>query len=106
MHRARCLIGTGLSDYEIARRTGVSRSTIQRWRTCGAPARTSKKAVAPWRPTEPGIYSYILGIYLGDGYVARASAPSPVLEILLDPKYPRIVDERERLSWLPGSRPW
>lgn len=85
--------GQGLSDYEIARRTSVSRSTIQRWRTCGVPRRTSRKFEYAWRPAEPSIYSYMLGIYLGDGYVARASAPSPVLEISLDPKYPKIVDE-------------
>lgn len=33
------LIGTGLSDYEIGRRTGASRSSIQRWRQHGAPTR-------------------------------------------------------------------
>jgi transposase len=31
------LIGSGLSDYEIARRTGTSRSSVQRWRKHGMP---------------------------------------------------------------------
>ena len=35
----------------------------------------------------------MLGIYLGDGYVSKASSLSPVLEISLDPRYPGIVDE-------------
>ncbi len=93
--------GQGLSDYEIARRTDVSLSTIQRWRTRGIPKRGNKKIAHLWRPTEPHIYSYMLGIYLGDGYVAHASAPSPVLEISLDPKYPKIVDECSASIWRP-----
>jgi hypothetical protein len=35
----------------------------------------------------------LLGVYLGDGYLSRASSRSPVLEISLDPRYPGIVDE-------------
>jgi hypothetical protein len=35
----------------------------------------------------------LLGIYLGDGYLSRTSSRSPILEISLDPRYPRIVDE-------------
>jgi hypothetical protein len=91
--------GQGLSDYEIARRTNVSRSTIQRWRTRGVPRRTSRKIKCAWRPAEPRTYSYMLGIYLGDGYVAHAYAQSPVLEISLDPKYPKIVDECSASIW-------
>lgn len=95
----RSFFGQGLSDYEIARRTNISRSTIQRWRTRGIPKMAGKKIVPLWRPAEPHVYSYLLGIYLGDGYVAHASAPSPVLEISLDPKYPKIVDECSASIW-------
>jgi hypothetical protein len=35
----------------------------------------------------------LLGVYLGDGYLSKASTHSPVLEISLDPRYPGIVDE-------------
>ncbi|HEX5376382.1 MAG TPA: hypothetical protein VFW48_09515 [Solirubrobacterales bacterium] len=52
-----------------------------------------------WRPAEPDVYSYLLGIYLGDGYLARASTPSPVLEISLDPKYPMIAGECSASIW-------
>src|ERR1700710_1378977 len=81
------LLGTGLSDYEIGRRTGVSRSSIQRWRTRGAPQPASDPPL-DWRAPDGRSYSYLLGIYLGDGYLANASARSPVLEISLDPRYP------------------
>lgn len=46
-----------------------------------------------WRVPDGRSYSYLLGIYLGDGYVANASARSPILEISLDPRYPGIVGE-------------
>jgi len=38
-------------------------------------------------------YAYLLGIYLGDGYLANASSRSARLEISLDPRYPKIVRE-------------
>lgn len=86
------LLGRGLSDYEIGRRTGISRSSIQRWRTRGIP-QTACDSPPIWRVPDGRSYSYLLGIYLGDGYLANASARSPVLEISLDPKYPGIVCE-------------
>jgi hypothetical protein len=86
------LIGTDLSDYEIGRRTGASRSSIQRWRQHGAPTRDCENRERDWRPTDPISYSYLLGIYLGDGYISKVSR-TPVLEISLDPRYPGIVEE-------------
>jgi hypothetical protein len=90
------LIGTDLSDYEIARRTGISRSTVQRWRTCGPPTTATKPKV--WRPPNREAYSYLLGIYLGDGYIAQASRSS-VLEISLDPRYPEIIEACSEAIW-------
>jgi hypothetical protein len=86
------LLGKGLSDYEIGRRTGISRSSVQRWRTQGIPRRECNRP-SDWRPADPRSYCYLLGIYLGDGYLSKASARSPVLEISLDPRYPGIVAE-------------
>ena len=86
------LLGTGLSDYEIGRITGVSRSSIQRWRTRGTP-QPAWDPPLNWQVSDSRSYSYLLGIYLGDGYLANASARSPVLEISLDPRYPGIVGE-------------
>jgi hypothetical protein len=86
------LLGTNLSDYEIARRTATNRSTVQRWRTQGVPRRHASELVQDWRPSDPEAYSYLLGIYLGDGYLARGSRCT-TLEIALDPCYPGIVEE-------------
>jgi hypothetical protein len=86
------LFGTGLSDYEIGRRTGVSRSSVQRWRQRGAPTRGHDNWARDWRPTDLASYSYLLGIYLGDGYISKANQ-APVLEISLDSRYPGIIEE-------------
>jgi hypothetical protein len=86
------LIETGLSDYEIGRRAGVSRSSVQRWRRCGAPTHDHDSSQRYWRPTDPGSYSYLLGVYLGDGYI-NCVAKTPVIEISLDSRYPGIADE-------------
>ena len=50
-------------------------------------------------PFDPRSYCYLLGIYLGDGYLAHPSPRSTVLEISLDPKYPGIVDECSAAVW-------
>lgn len=87
-----CLLGKGLSDYEIGRRTGISRSSVQRWRTNGIPRRDCSRP-SEWRPPDPHSYCYLLGVYLGDGYLSKTSSRSQVLEISLDPRYPGIVNE-------------
>jgi Homeodomain-like domain len=94
--KVEALISTGISDYEIARRTGISRSTVQRWRTCGAPTTTTKPEA--WGPRNRETYSYLLGMYLGDGYIAQASRSS-VLEISLDPRYPEIIEACSGAIW-------
>ena len=91
------MIDHGLNDYEIARKTGVSRSAVQRWRTHGLP-REEPKQSASWHPRDRVAYAYLLGIYLGDGYVSKA-ATSPVLEIALDRRYPNIAAECVDAIW-------
>jgi hypothetical protein len=92
------LLERGLSDRELSRRTGISRSTIQRWRAAGFPQRGHGCPLPDWRPSRPWSYSYLLGIYLGDGYISKVPS-SPVLEISLDARYPGIVDECAEAIW-------
>lgn len=98
------LFGTGMSDYEISRRTGVSRSSVQRWRTHGFPRDSGRPDCGDWRPPDAARYSYLLGIYLGDGYVSKAST-SPVLEISLDSLYPGIARECAHAIAVIGETP-
>jgi hypothetical protein len=53
---------------EIARRTGVSRGTVQRYKAGLIPV-PRPEPVTHWRPPVPSAYSYLLGMYLGDGHL-------------------------------------
>ena len=67
----RRLLGRGLSDYEIARRVDVNRGTVQNWRLKGIPEPVEQPAFIPkeWADDRLAAYAYLLGLYLGDGYV-------------------------------------
>lgn len=92
------LSGLGLTDIEVARRTGVPRSTVRDWRHGRIPRRswTGAQKLCPICEGDPaqlpyGDYSYLLGLYLGDGCVSR-SGRTYTLRIFLDAAYPGIVE--------------
>lgn len=91
----RHLLGTGLSDHEIAARTGVPRATVQRWRLRGFPKPAPRQAteIRPqgWSARRREICAYLLGLYLGDGYVGTHER-SHSLVIACDAKYPDLLD--------------
>jgi hypothetical protein len=93
------LAEAGINDCEIARRTGVPRTTVRDMRKprrverepcprCGAPT----KRLAP----TPERYAELLGLYLGDGCISRVSRTYS-LRIALDARYPGIVRETKDL---------
>jgi hypothetical protein len=90
------LIRSGVADPEIAKRTGVTRSTVNRWRHKGLPTRCALvQPDAIWRPPASSEYAYLLGLYLGDGCLSTGWS-QPQLRISLDATYDGIVDEAER----------
>ena len=102
------LIAAGLNDCAIARRTGIPRCTVRDWR-CRPPVRSRASCASPCnRHDFSGLsapaYSYLLGLYLGDGCVSRCRRVWR-LRITLDKKYPAIIDRcREAIDTLmPGQ---
>ena len=108
----------GVSDYEIARRTGVSRSTVLSWRhgggrltvrpgdsgrcdRCGAAAHSIEDL-------DRQLYSYLLGQYLGDGCVWRSSRTGACyLRISCDAQYKGIIAEcAGAIESVRGRRPY
>lgn len=94
----RRLIATGMHDQAIAERTGIPRRTIWGWRHCGSQVRPRALAGSADCRTEhefaklpPASYSYLLGLYLGDGCISRNRRVWR-LRITLDKKYPEIID--------------
>lgn len=67
----RKLLTDGVPDREITRRTGVSRSTVFRYRTKGIPEPAKPVNADPrhFSLVEQIDYAYLLGLYLGDGYI-------------------------------------
>ena len=70
------LVAEGLNDCQIARVTGISRTTIREWRRYGPPGRRAgrRTSVCPrcdGRPLDEPAYAYLLGLYLGDGHISK-----------------------------------
>jgi hypothetical protein len=89
------LMEAGRGDSDIARLTGVPRATICGWRH-GRGARYHHRlstARPSWRPPGPRSYSYLLGMYLGDGCIVTTRSSAAWLVITLDAAYPGIVEE-------------
>lgn len=97
------LKATGLTDREITAVTGVPINTIRTWRNHGL-SQAAERVLKP-RPRCPicdrdphdfaqlprGVYAYLLGMYLGDGWLSRVGN-SWSLRVALDEVYPRIIE--------------
>jgi hypothetical protein len=100
------LLAKGVSDEKISKRTGVGRATVTRWRRRGFPTPGAPVKIEPmrWGEEPRRWYSYLLGQYLGDGYVGRFSKTSSLV-IACDAAYVEIIEECRRAieSFCPGS---
>jgi hypothetical protein len=92
--RVRALLDTGLGDDEISERTGVGRATVTRWRRRGFPTPTVPVTFQPdrWGADRRQTYAYLLGQYLGDGYVGLLGSSSSLV-LACDAAYTDIIDE-------------
>jgi hypothetical protein len=102
--RVRELIELGLSDYEIARQTGIPPSTILNWRRGGGRAALRPSTLAGrceacgaihrLEGLDREAYAYLLGEYLGDGCVWRSARTGACfLRIACDAQYNGIIAE-------------
>ena len=110
-NEVRQLIAAGMNDCAISRHTGIPRPTVRDWRcrpqvltripagsmACGVDHDFAALPAAP--------YSYLLGLYLGDGCISRSRRVWR-LRVVLDTKYPAIIDRcREAIDMLmPAQR--
>ncbi|MBN2470493.1 MAG: helix-turn-helix domain-containing protein [Anaerolineae bacterium] len=115
----------GENKVEIARRTGIPRTTVtdcvRRFRTLAGLEQAIADGTLHTSPTENQIiralldrpaadqraYAYILGLYLGDGYLSRSDGHRVYrLRISLDERYPGIIQEAQHalMLLLPENR--
>jgi hypothetical protein len=94
--RAVAVVGAGESLSSVSRRLGVSRSALRAWRDCDG-----ERLTRPECPRCAGgelasaAYAHLLGLYLGDGCLARHRRDVYALRISCDDRYPRLMDEAE-----------
>jgi hypothetical protein len=86
--------------------TGISRTTVRDWLAGRVPARhQSTTELLDDLPPKP--YAYLLGLYLGDGFIARTPR-AWCLRIFFDARYPGIIGEgvRAMRAVRPDNRVW
>jgi hypothetical protein len=89
------LLGQGLTAVEVARRTGIPRSTVRDWPN-GRGVHRSREARCSGHDLsslDTTAYAYLLGMYLGDGCISAHARGVWRLRITLDAIYPGIVAE-------------
>ncbi len=89
---AKALLATGLSGHAVARVTGVSQGTVAYWAHRARRRRPWMPASPDWRSPDGETYSYLLGLYLGDGHIV-ARGESAYLRITLDLLYEGIIEK-------------
>ena len=97
------MIADGVGDYEIARRTGVNRSTVRSWRRGGGrltprPGDLDRcercGAAHGLDDLDHRAYAYLLGQYLGDGCIWQSARTGACyLRISCDAQYTGIIAE-------------
>jgi hypothetical protein len=107
-------LSEGRNDCEVSRLTDVPRSTVRDWRRGLGASHQRSLGGSDYECTmshdfsapPPVEYSYLLGMYLGDGYIATGRRGVYLLRVCCDTSYPRIVDECRRAmqSVLPNNR--
>jgi hypothetical protein len=103
LRRVQALVELGLNDCAVARLARIPRTTVRDWRRsqrwgeqrhrslpgscsrCGHPAHAFDAL--------DDHYAYLLGLYLGDGYIVHHRRRVYRLTVTLDAKYPGIVSE-------------
>ncbi len=88
--RVQALARSGLNKCEISRATGIPRSTLRNWLDGQLP--DFSRAEPPVLDDLPArAYSYLFGLYLGDGWIAQHPRGVYRLGIALDSRYPRLI---------------
>ena len=90
------LFRSGASDGAIASLLAIPRETIRDWRRGGGVLRARARRTCPIcgeAPLDGRQYAYLLGMYLGDGWLSVHRRAVYRLRISLDARQPEIVDE-------------
>jgi hypothetical protein len=107
------LSAIGILDTENARICGVSVAAIRHWRAgrrrVASGIATAKMTACPRchaRSMDESAYAYLLGLYLGDGHIARGRRDVYVLSIACSDDWPGLMESAQRAmsAVMPASR--
>src|ERR687891_687466 len=89
------LVGAGLNDCEIARQTSIPRGTVRQWRIGRVPnfrRQSGTCAICSGDPRALPLpaYTYLLGLYLGDGCLTACPRDVYKLRIACAARYPEL----------------
>ncbi|MET9651876.1 helix-turn-helix domain-containing protein [Streptomyces sp. JL2001] len=98
--RALALIAAGHSLNSVSRQTGISRQAVRAWRErleplprIGAQAEPCPRCrPSPGPPDDPAAYSYLLGLYLGDGCISDHPRGGHHLRIACADAWPGLIE--------------
>ncbi|MCF3125213.1 helix-turn-helix domain-containing protein [Streptomyces arenae] len=94
--RALALVAQGRSLNSVSKETGVSRTAIRDWQSRVEPLtptiRCPRCRDVPGPPEDPAAYSYLLGLYLGDGCISPHKRGVHSLRIACADDWPGLVD--------------
>jgi hypothetical protein len=100
-HGALALIDQGFSLRAVSMTTGINRATLRSWRD--SPGESARlRADCPRCAHDPSLpepqtdYAYLLGLYLGDGYISRTGAREKnvwALRIICADAWPGLLEE-------------
>lgn len=98
LDRARGLSAKGLYDREVAHLTGIPLRTVRNWRTGRRRSPAAERARTRSCPRCDGVsldepaYAYLLGLYLGDGYLIRQRNDVYLLSIACADAWPGLIE--------------
>jgi hypothetical protein len=106
LDRAVALLGLGRTASEVARGTGIPRSTVRDWGYGRGTRRPRESSCSGHDFSALGgaAYAYLLAIYLGDGCISSYPRGVWRVRVVLDAKYPLIVDECVAAIWAVTGR--
>ncbi|MFE7777351.1 transcriptional regulator [Streptomyces sp. NPDC057445] len=112
--KAVALVAQGRSLNSVSKQTGISRWAIRGWLTRIEPLPRMLTQVAPCArcgpdqavPEDPAAYSYLLGLYLGDGCISPQRRDGYVLRIFCADAWPGLIEQCRKavVASLPGAR--
>ncbi|GAA1218443.1 MULTISPECIES: transcriptional regulator [Streptomyces] len=98
--RVLALATQGRSLNSVSKETGVSRAAIRSWQVDIEPRKRSglpcpRCGDTPGLPGDQAAYSYLLGLYLGDGYINEHRRGVHFLRIFMDNTWPGLINACE-----------